>query len=316
MTLSFAKRTEAGANRWKLFLHVIRRSAIIFALGIFLAGFPKLVPFFDFSEISSIRIPGVLQRIAVCYLIASAIYLWSSKKGQMIWTGAFLIVYWLLMTLIPVPGYGTGVLDKIGNLAQYVDNAILSGHMWSGTKIWDPEGIISTLPAISTTLFGVLTGHMLRWDKSAGEKTAWMFVTGNILTFAGIVMDWWLPINKNLWTSSYSVFMAGMALNMFAVCYWVIDVKGYKEWSKPLAIYGMNAITVFVLSGMIGRIVTMIKVTGASGTETTLKNYLFETVFLPLGTPINASLYFAIMWILMLYLIAWVMYKRKWFLKV
>jgi predicted acyltransferase len=110
--------------------------------------------------------------------------------------------------------------------------------------------------------------------------------------------------------------MAGMALNMFAVCYWVIDVKGYKEWSKPLAIYGMNAITVFVLSGMIGRIVTMIKVTGASGTETTLKNYLFETVFLPLGTPINASLYFAIMWILMLYLIAWVMYKRKWFLKV
>ena len=238
LTLSAAKRLSRGASRFDLLLHAFRRSVIIFAIGLFLAGYP----FFNFAII---RIPGVLQRIAVCYLIAAAIYLTTSVRGQIRWTISFLAIYWLLMKLYPVPGYGPGILEKEGNFAQYIDSLILSGHMWATSKTWDPEGVVSTLPAIATTLFGVLTGHLLRIRKSPEEKTAWIFVLGNALLFTGAVMSLWLPINKNLWTSSYSIFMAGLAANVFAFCYLIIDVKGYTKWTLPFRAYGMNAILIY-----------------------------------------------------------------------
>lgn len=339
MTLSFAKRIERGDDKKKLFVHVGRRAVIIFLLGIFLTGFPKLFPYFDFSVLSYIRIPGVLQRIAVCYLIASAIFLWSGVRGQIIWTVGLLVVYWLMMMLIPVPGFGAGNLTMEGNFSHYIDSILLNGHMWTATKTWDPEGVVSTLPAIATTLFGILTGHLLRSKMSPGDKTAWMFVMGNLLIVAGTIMDFWMPINKNIWSASYSVFIAGMATVMFAVCYWIIDVQGYKNWSKPLAIYGMNAITVFVLSGILGRLVSIITwtesigrttfvnspewlvsiitwIAGTSGKEITLKGWMYSRFFVPLGSPMNVSLYFALAWVLMLYGIAYFMYKRNWFLKV
>jgi predicted acyltransferase len=311
MTMSFANRQERGDTKSQLLVQVVKRSLIIFGLGLFIAGFPL----FNFS---SIRIPGVLQRIAVCYLIASLIILYTKNiRTQVYWLAGFLISYWLMMKLIPVPGIGAGVLEKGRNFAAYIDSLVLSGHMWSQTKTWDPEGIISTLPAVATTLFGVLTGHYLRSHRSKEEKTAWMFVAGNILLLLGATLDMWLPINKSLWTTSYSIFMAGWALVCFAMFYWIIDVKGHNRWAKPFIIFGMNAITVYALSELIGRLYgSVITLRQRDGTETSLQGYIFQTFFVPLASPINASLIYAIFFLFFLFLIAWIMWKRKWFVKI
>jgi len=153
----------------------------------------------------------VLQRIGVCYLFAGTIFLFARLRAQIAWNAGFLIVYGALVKLAPVPGFGSGVLEKDGNFAQYIDQLVLSGHMWASTRTWDPEGIVSTLPAVATMLFGVLAGHLLRSRLSPESKTAWLMVLGNALMAAGSIWAWWLPINKNLWTSSYSLLMAGMA---------------------------------------------------------------------------------------------------------
>lgn len=308
MTLSFAKRVARGDNRWRLFLHTLRRSAIIFGLGLLLNGFP-------YFSLETWRIPGVLQRIAVCYLLAAAIFLLTNWRGQVLWTVGLLAAYWMLMTLVPVPGLGPGWLEKGANLAQYVDGLVLGRHMWAQTGTWDPEGIVSTLPAIATMLFGVLTGHLLRSARSAEEKTAWMFFSGNALVFAGLVMNVWLPINKNLWTSSYSVFMAGMALNVLACCYWLVDVKGYRAWAKPFAIYGMNAIAVYVLAGVLEGALGAIRLAGPAR-PVSLQDFLFQHLFAPLASPRNASLLWALCFVLAIYSVAWFMYRRKWFVKV
>ena len=308
MTLSFAKRVERGDDRMKLFLHAARRAAIIFALGL-------LLNFMGKFSIATLRIPGVLQRIAVCYLIAAAIYLWTQLRGQLIWTIAPLVVYWALMMLVPVPGIGAGSLEKNANLAAYIDSLFLSGHMWSSTKTWDPEGILSTLPAISTVMFGILAGRMLRSSRSPSEKTAWLFFSGNALMFLGGLMDLAFPINKNLWTSSFSVFMAGISSSAFAFCYWLVDVKGWRRWAQPFAIYGMNAIAVYVLAGVFATLLGRPWLTGAGGKGLSMKGWVYQNVFAVLGSPRNASLMYALSFVLLLYLVAWVMYRRKWFVR-
>ncbi|MDE3058893.1 MAG: DUF5009 domain-containing protein [Bacteroidota bacterium] len=312
MTFSFRYRMEAGADKKKLYVQVVRRAVIIFLLGFILAGFP-------YFHLATIRIPGVLQRIAVCYLIASLIVMNSGWKGQVYWIVGLLTSYWLMVKLIPVPGYGAGVMQPTGSLCWYVDSHVLAGHTWSGAPVpgFDPEGIVSTIPAIATTLFGVLTGHWLQSERTKEEKTAWMFVAGNIFLLFGAILDMWLPINKNMWTSSYSIFMAGWALVCLAMFYWLIDVKGYKKWATPLVIYGMNAITVFFLSGIIGRLYTgIVRWQTPDGGTQSLQGWIFHTFFLSIASPINASLLYAIFFMLFLFLIAWVMWKKKWFLKV
>ncbi|HSQ75550.1 MAG TPA: DUF5009 domain-containing protein [Bacteroidota bacterium] len=318
MTLSFARRVEEGADKTHLLLHVLRRALIIFGLGLFLNGFPfGLVSTHDFSW-DTIRIPGVLQRIAICYLVASVIFMYTGIKGQIGWVIGLLLSYWLMVMLIPVPGFGAGILEPNGNLCWYVDSQLLAGHTWRGAPVpgFDPEGILSTIPAIATTLLGVLTGHWLRSERSQGDKTDWMFVSGNFLLLLGVIMDMWLPINKNLWTSTYTIFMAGWANVCLAMFYWLIDVKGYKKWATPFVIYGMNAITVFVLSGLVARTMSLIQWTAADGKITNLKSAIYDNVFAPLASPMNASLLFAIAFITMMYLVVWFMYKKKWFLKV
>jgi predicted acyltransferase len=309
MVFSIANRREKGATDGQLRLNTLRRALIIFALGTFLAGFP----YFNFS---TIRIPGVLQRIAVCYFIASMIVLHTRVRAQAYWIAGLLSAYWLMMALIPVPDVGAGVYERGRNFSAYIDSLVLSGHMWSQTKTWDPEGIVSTLPAIATTLFGVMTGHWLKSKHSPEEKTAWMFVMGNALLLLGAILDIWLPINKSIWTSSYSIFMAGWALVCLSTFYWLIDVKGYKRWASPFVTYGLNAIAVFVLSGIVGRLLNLIHVDNAEGASESLQSYIFQTFFSPLAEPINASLIYAICFILFMYLIVWIMRKRRWFLKV
>ena len=193
------------------------------------------------------------------------------------------------MKLAPVPGFGAGVFEKEGNFAQYIGQLVLSGHMWASSKTWDPEGLVSTLPAIATLLFGILTGHLLRSRLNPESKTAWLLlVMGNLLIGAGLIWAWWLPINKSLWTSSYSLLMAGMAANVFGCCYWLVDIKGYQRWSRPLAIYGMNAITVYVLAGLLAKLSSFIKVTGADGNQVTAAKWVFDHIYVPLASPVNA----------------------------
>lgn len=310
VTFSLTKRKERGDDQKKLLLQIFRRSVILFVLGLLMYGFP-------FYDLSTQRIPGVLQRIAVCYFFASLIFLKTNIKTVIYISAAILFIYWGLMTLTPVPGVGYANLEPSTNLGAWLDRTILGiNHLWSGSKTWDPEGILSTLPAISTTLFGVLTGVWLKSENDEKTKTVWMFVFGNFALVLGVIWDIWFPINKGIWTSSYVLFTGGMALQFLGMCYWLIDVKNYKWWTKPFVVYGLNAITVFFLSGIVGRLLILIKVTNSAGEAVALKTYLYNLLFTSWLSPINASLAWAILNILFWLGILWIMYSKKWFIKI
>jgi len=309
ITLSLQKRKERGDDQKKLLIQIFRRSATLFILGLILAGFP----YFDFS---TIRIPGVLQRIAVVYLISSIIFLKTSVRTQAILGVVLLLVYWILMTLIPVPGVGYANLEPTTNLAAYFDNLLLGGHLWKATKVWDPEGILSTMPAISSAISGILLGHWLQTKVDPATKAVWIFVFGNLLVLIGMFWEPLFPINKSLWTSSYVVYTSGLALIFFAMCYWLVDIKKIDWWTKPFVVYGLNAITVFFLSGIFARSLTLIKWADEVGNEITLRSYLYETFFTPYFSPINASLAWAISFILFWLGLMWILYYKKIFIKV
>jgi predicted acyltransferase len=308
MTLSTARRLERGDGRGRLLSHAFRRAAIIFGLGLVLNGFPAY-------DLATLRIPGVLQRIAVCYLAAYLIFLFTPVRGQLLAAAALLAGYWGLMAFYPVPGFGAGVLEKQGNFAQYVDALFLTGHMYSQTRIWDPEGIVSTLPSIATVLFGALAGHLLRRPLAPGRRTLVLAAAGAGLALLGQLIDPWLPINKNLWTTSFALWMAGLAMLSFAAWYWVLDVRGWQRWARPFGVYGMNALTIYLLAGLAARTLLHIKLPAGGGEPISLWAWGYQTLFLPLASPVNASLLFAVVFVAALYLPAWLMYRRGWFLK-
>jgi predicted acyltransferase len=309
ITLALSRRAESGGDKRDLYVKIFRRALIIFALGIVLAGFPSF-------EFSTIRIPGVLQRIAVCYLFAALIFLKTGWRTQALIAAALLVVYWMLLTLVPVPGFGAGDLGKEGNLAAYLDRLLLEGHIWKQAKVYDPEGILSTLPAIATTLCGVLTGRLLRSRQTPSEKTAAMFVAGTAGIVAGWAWNFWFPINKPLWTSSYVLFTAGMALQLLALCYWLIDIKGVRRWAKPFVVFGTNALAVFFLTGIFARLLGLIKFTQPSGKQLALHSVIFDNLFASWASPINASLMFAVCFVLVWLGLMWILYRRNIFIKV
>lgn len=305
MTFSFGKqlaeRTKAG-----LYKKVLTRSAIIFLLGLFLNAFP------DF-DLADLRIAGVLPRIAVVYLLASLIVLNTTVIGQAVAAAVLLVGYCLVMSLVPVPGHGAGVLTPEGNLAGYVDRLLLPGRMYRGT--WDPEGILSTLPAVATTLLGVLTGHWIRSGNDRREIAAWMFVAGWAAILGGLAWDIWFPINKNLWTSSYTLFTAGAGLELLAVCYWLIDVKGFRRSFYPAIVFGMNPIAVYVLAAVVMKLMLRVRV-GAGEDAPNLKQWIFEHGFLTWAQPVSASLAFAVAYVLVWFAVMAVLYERRIFIKI
>ncbi|HED11586.1 MAG TPA: DUF5009 domain-containing protein [Caldithrix abyssi] len=309
IVLALQSKIEDPTQHRALYKKIIRRTLILFGLGLFLSGFP-------FFNLSTLRIPGVLQRIAVCYFFAALLFIHLRRKGLWTVTLVLLFGYWALMAWYPVPGTGAGSLEKGANFAAWIDQMVLSGHMWSATKTWDPEGIVSTLPAIATTLFGVFTGMLFKSTLSTEEKTIRLFVYGNGMIFVGLVWNLWLPINKNLWTSSYAVFMSGMAMVILGILTWWIDIRKQTRFTKPFIVYGMNAITVFVLSGLIGRLLYIIRWQDGSGTEVTLKGWIYHLLFTPWLSPVNASLAYALTWVALSYAAMHWMYKRGVFLKV
>ena len=309
ITFSFGNKLERGVKKQSLYIKIIRRTLILFALGLFLNAFPLF-------ELSTLRIPGVLQRIAVCYLITSVIFLNATWKGQLAWATGLLLFYWAIMEWIPVPGTGAGLYEKGSNLAAYIDSILLRGHMWPQTRTWDPEGLISTIPAISTTLFGVLTGHWLRSDRTPRDKTIRLLVIGGVAVLVGALWHFLLPINKSLWTSSYSVLMAGLASLCLSVIYYLVDVRGNKRWIQPAKVYGMNAIAVYVLAGITARLLYLIKITGADGNTITIKAWIYNNLFASWLGDLNGSLANAIAFIIVMYLCMLVLYKKKIFIKI
>jgi predicted acyltransferase len=307
ISLALGRRSQTGARGRQLYLKIVRRTLIIFGLGLVLSGFP-------FFDLATLRIPGVLQRIAVCYLIASLIFLKTSWRGQAITAAALLVFYWALMMLVPAPGYAAGDLSEEGSLASYVDRLLLGGHTWR--PLYDPEGILSTIPAVATTLCGVLTGELLRSWRTPEEKTSAMFVAGVAGVVAGWAWGFWFPINKALWTSSYVLLTAGMALQLLAVCYWLVDIRGYRRWAKPFVIFGTNALAVFFLSGIFARLIDLIGFNGADGRRVSLKRFVYENAFASWASPVNASLMFAICFVLLWLGLMAILYRRKIFIKV
>ena len=294
MTLSTAKRMERGEDKAKLLIHTLKRAAIIFAIGLFLNGFPSY-------NLSTLRIPGVLQRIAVCYLIAGIIFLYSTVRGRVLWTLALLAAYWLMMS--------PGGYEINANFADRVDRMFLMGHMYTPTR--DPEGLISTLPAIATCLFGILAGDFMRTSLASADKVAWMFLSGNVLIFLANSFDYFQPINKNLWTATYTLLMAGLALVIFASCYWLVDVKGLRRyWTPAFIIFGMNAIAVYVFHGLLGRAFGMIKIGGS-----TLRKTVHEGVFAAAFSPPNAALFYSLLHVAICFGFAYLFYRRNWLVK-
>lgn len=308
--LALGKRIERGDSRRALFLKVLYRSAIIFLLGEFLAGFP-------YFNLATIRIPGVLQRIAVCYLFASIIFLTTRPRTQAIIAVALLIVYCLLMTKVAAPGYYAGDLSKEGSLASYIDRRVFGPHIWKAGKVYDPEGLLSTMGALATTLFGVLTGNYLR-DKTRTpiERVAHMFIAGVCCVIVGWAWNAWFPINKGLWTSSYVFFTGGLALQFLALCYWLIDIKGYKLWTKPFVIFGVNAIVLFVGTGVMARLMGLIKISRADGTRPSIHSLVYNNVYASWLPPHKASLAFAISFILLWLFFMWLLYRKNIIIKI
>ncbi|WP_235969825.1 acyltransferase family protein [Pedobacter planticolens] len=313
-----SKKADPKSHQ-KTILKALKRGLILFGLGLFLSIFPRNFQDFNFIEsIKHVRIPGVLQRIGVVFFICSVIFLKSSEKNIFRTIIIILLAYWALMMFLPVPGVGYANLEKETNLGAWLDRTILGeAHLWKSSITWDPEGILSTLPAIATGLFGVLVGvYLKRKDVEPASKIAWLFSVGCMCVIAGLLWDLEFPINKSLWTSSYVLYTGGLATIVLALSYWIIDVHNYNRFTKPFVVYGVNAITVFFVSGLTPRLLNMIKIKQPNGDEIGSLTYFNQTFFTPHFSPINASLAYAIFVILFFYVILWIMYKKNVIIKV
>ena len=305
--------------------------ALLGIAGLNLVGY-NVVPY----NYGTLRIFGVLQRIAVCYLVTSLIFLHTNWKQQFGIAVSLLLGYWLVMTTIPVPGCEiTSVSDKACNLAAYIDRLILTeNHIWRAGKVYDPEGILSTIPAIVTTISGVLTGTWLtRVDStrvtgdeisdlsrvtshSSLNKVSGMFFFGVILLALGLIWNSYFPLNKALWTSSYVLATTGLALLTLSFCYWLIDIKGYTRWAWPFKVFGANALALFVFTGIFARMIAAYRVTAADGQLISIQRWVIQNVFLKIAPPIDASLLFAISFILFWLFLMWLLYRKQIYIKV
>ncbi|HVN82700.1 MAG TPA: heparan-alpha-glucosaminide N-acetyltransferase domain-containing protein [Terriglobia bacterium] len=312
LVFSFASRLKRGDSRTALLLHTFRRSAIIAAIGLGLNALFAM----DFRML---RIPGVLQRIALCYLVAAILFLCLGRQGRAMVAGALLLGYWILMCFVPVPGFGlpgrdVPLLHPDWNLAAYLDRKLVIGQLYEGTR--DPEGLLSTLPAIATTLLGVFTGEWLRSKNSPQKKAAWMLISGLAGLALGCVWGVWFPINKKLWTSSYVLFTGGFALVCLAVCYWANDIRNWRgAWTKPFVIFGANAIAAYMIHIILAVCIYSFHAQ-LDGRTLNGQDYLFQRFFAPLTGPSFASLLYSVAFVLVCFLPIWLMYRKRIFLKV
>ena len=248
LAFSLAGRVRRGDSRRNIMIHVARRAVILYFLGMVMeAG--------RIDALGGLRYTGVLHRIAACYFCAALISVHTRVKGKILWTAGITVGYWLAMIFIPVPGHGAGVLTPEGNLAGYVDRLLLPGVLYQG--VYDNEGILTTLPAVATTLLGVLSGLWLRSGASPRRKASGLAVGGATALALGLVWGMVFPINKLMWTSSFVFVTGGIGALFLSLFYWLIDVRGYRSWAFPFVVIGMNALAIYFIQGVFdfGRIV-------------------------------------------------------------
>lgn len=307
MVLSFAKRQEAGDSRGQLMKHVLRRSALILAIGWLI----RLVPSFNFAHM---RWPGVLPRIAVVYLCASVITLWTARRGRIAWISGLLAGYYLVSRFIPVPGCDhAGWMTQHCSLAGWLDRRLMLGHLYRPD--FDPEGLLSTFPAIATTLLGTLAGEFLRGAENLPRKIRTLAIAGVAGVIAGYIWHPFFPIYKPLWTSSYVLFTAGAGCLLLALCLWLIDVRGWRAWERPFLWLGANAILIYALSNFFAKEGFIIKVTDGLK-RISLQGWIYRNWFAPFGQPKNASLAYALCFTGIWILVAWGFYRKRIFVKV
>ncbi len=323
MAYSFDRYLQSGQPVRALYPKIIRRTLILFGLGLFLHVIPFRFPegYNWFTDtLFNIRIPGVLQRIAVVYFFTSVIMLHVTPKHQYWWGAGMLVLYWLAMKLIPfsvqIDGQWvqfSGVLEKEINLAAWLDDKLLHGHTWIKGKYLhhDPEGFLSTIPAIVTALTGVWTGRWVKSNRPKSEIANGLFFAGCMGVVSGSILALGFPINKYIWSPSYVVFMGGMALLFLAVCYYAIDIRGRRRWSKPFVIFGTNSIALFVGASAFARVMLAVKIGDSS-----LKGWLYQDVFSVLFGPLNGSLAFAVVYIVLWLGVLTIMYRKNIFLKI
>ena len=332
--LSITSRRAHGASDSDIIKQVIRRGLIIYALGFLMA----LSPGYQWGDIAGIahpsawdriadrwehvRIMGVLARIGIVYIIAALICYKTTMKQQVVIIACILYGYWFAMTLIPVPGTGgtlgahlIGTHDQ--NLAAWLDRKILGmNHIWVGGVTFDPEGPMSTIPAIGTAMLGYLCGRWIGTARPLLEKMSGLFAVGSIAMMLGLMWNWSFPINKSLWTSSYVLFTAGMACVILATCMWIIDYQNVRGWTKPWVIFGVNPIVAFVGSGMLARLIYTLWTVDYNGKSVPIQKVIYEEGFHSWLPDRLASLAFAVAFVLLWYGILAYLYKKKIFLKV
>ena len=304
MAFSFRSRMERGESHRALLKHVMWRGLVILALGIFLNGFPNQ---YDFH---TLRFYGVLQRIALCYVITGILELWTDWRTVAAVACACLLGYWALMRYVSVPGFGVPthnipILDPDANIVAWLDRRLLLGHLYEGSR--DPEGLLSTIPALATCLLGLLTGKWLRSQTSMAARVTGMAAAGVVLVVLGELWNPWFPINKKLWTSSYVLLTAGLALLGLALCYWIADVKRWRgRWTRLLLVFGTNAIAAYFFAEVIAHALYRIQLSPGLS----LKQYVYSHFFGPLASPANASLLYAVVFVAMSWLVMAVLYRR------
>jgi predicted acyltransferase len=312
IVLSFSTRLQRGETRRQIAFHAAKRSLILFAVGVFLNGVPEF-------PLATWRIEGVVQRIAICYLIAGVLFLWTDTRGIIVAMVACLLGYWALMRLVPVPGIGLPGRDVPFlfpdlNLNDWIDRALFSGRLYNKTR--DPEGVLSTIPAIATALAGVLTGLWLRSERTSRVKAVGMLAMGAGGLVIGVVWSRWFPINKNLWTSSFAVYTAGFALVVLALLYWMIEIRRWRgAWTIPLLVFGMNAIVAFCFDELLWAPLFYGHLRRADGTVITIQQCL-NGQFMKFASPANASLLFAVSAVLFCWALMWLLYRKRIFVKI
>jgi len=309
MAFSIATRLRRNASRTAAFRHVLWRGLILFAIGLLLNG--AVVKF----HVTTWRVYGVLQRIAIVYVICAILALWFGRRVWVAKVIGYLVVYWILLRYVPVPGYGVPtheipLLDPERNLAAWLDRKVLAGHLLAGT--YDPEGLLSTIPALATTLLGLLTGDWLRSEHTSRVKAAAMALAGMACVALGEFFNIWFPVNKTLWTSSYVVLSGGLALLVLALCYVVLDVRQWRgRWPAPFLVFGMNAIAAYVLGSVLAIVLYLAPVGDRSAQE-----FLYQELFAPLAEPFTASLLYAVSFVLACWAGMWVLYRKRIFVKI
>ena len=314
IVFSTESRLARGASKSSLIAHNFRRAGILFLLGLVVNGFP-------YFHLGTLRIYGVLQRIAICFLIASLLYLWDNRPAsKIVIVVAALIGYWVLLRWVPVPGCGmpgrdVPFLDNTCNLTSYIDQ-----HVFSAARLYhrvrDPEGLLSDLPSVATTLLGMLTAMWLRSKHTPARKAWGMLAAGIVGVFLGLLWGHWFPINKNLWTSTFVLFAAGCSLIGLAICYWAIDIKNWKKgWTYIWIVFGMNAIAAYVFSELFASVISQYHLHTATG-SVRLKAYVFDHFFARIPSPHLAALTYSITTVAISFILVLILYRKKIFLKV